>query len=300
MPTPVLNESNLARIPAGRNALALRSLHVGNWQVSEKIYRPEAVLPLHVHEVGNVTFLLAGALEESAEGRKETCRAMSSVRKPAGTVHANRIGRRGAHVLEVVLHGPGHPPVWRYGWRHHDRDAAQWLALYRDLQRGDDDAIASMEEILPELLCSHEPSPKGGPAVAPTRSRRTASSPWLTEVIQRLQAEDEAASTHAIAARVGLHPVYVARAFRRATGRTIGQYRRRLRVERAAVLLGRARRPIAEIAAVVGFADQAHLTRVFKAEMGLTPAAYRALMRSRFEEPGRLPSLQYATYPKVT
>jgi AraC-like DNA-binding protein len=36
-------------------------------------------------------------------------------------------------------------------------------------------------------------------------------------------------------------------------------------------------RALAEVADEVGFADQAHFTRVFKAASGLTPARYRAL-----------------------
>src|SRR5262249_6225415 len=36
-------------------------------------------------------------------------------------------------------------------------------------------------------------------------------------------------------------------------------------------------RPLVEVACDVGFADQAHFTRAFKAAFGLTPARYRAL-----------------------
>ena len=54
---------------------------------------------------------------------------------------------------------------------------------------------------------------------------------------------------------------------------------RRLDTAREAMLRGR---PLAEVADEVGFADQAHFTRVFKAASGLTPARYRAL-RARSE-----------------
>jgi AraC-like DNA-binding protein len=36
-------------------------------------------------------------------------------------------------------------------------------------------------------------------------------------------------------------------------------------------------RPLAEVAAETGFADQAHFTRAFKSAFGLPPARYRAL-----------------------
>jgi AraC-like DNA-binding protein len=40
-------------------------------------------------------------------------------------------------------------------------------------------------------------------------------------------------------------------------------------------------RTLADVAYEVGFADQAHFTRTFKAALGLTPARYRALTTSR-------------------
>jgi len=39
-------------------------------------------------------------------------------------------------------------------------------------------------------------------------------------------------------------------------------------------------RPLAEVSCDAGFADQAHFTRVFKSAFGLTPARYRALLRT--------------------
>jgi AraC-like DNA-binding protein len=47
-----------------------------------------------------------------------------------------------------------------------------------------------------------------------------------------------------------------------------------VRVRRARDLLRRGEPP-AVVAATVGFADQAHLTRVFKARVGIAPGSYR-------------------------
>ncbi|HVB65166.1 MAG TPA: helix-turn-helix domain-containing protein, partial [Nitrolancea sp.] len=49
---------------------------------------------------------------------------------------------------------------------------------------------------------------------------------------------------------------------------------RRLDVAREQIAL---RRPLSNVAYDAGFADQAHLSRTFKAAFGLTPARYRAL-----------------------
>ena len=53
-------------------------------------------------------------------------------------------------------------------------------------------------------------------------------------------------------------------------------YRTSLRVEEAKALLRRGR-PLAHVAYDVGFADQAHLTRLFKRYVGVvTPGQYQA------------------------
>ncbi|MDX8495009.1 AraC family transcriptional regulator [Mesorhizobium sp. VK22B] len=67
----------------------------------------------------------------------------------------------------------------------------------------------------------------------------------------------------------------VIRDFHRAAGMTPGQYLRDHRI-RAASALMKTEMPLAEIAVATGFADQSHLTRVFKTIKGLSPGAWRA------------------------
>lgn len=68
----------------------------------------------------------------------------------------------------------------------------------------------------------------------------------------------------------------LARHFRRAYGTSPDRYRtmRRLEFARAAVENGL---PLAQVAAITGFADQSHMTRQFKQTYGFTPARWRTL-----------------------
>jgi AraC family transcriptional regulator len=84
-----------------------------------------------------------------------------------------------------------------------------------------------------------------------------------------------------LAVGVGVHPVTLARAFRRAFGCTIGEYLRRLRIERAAEQLATGTQPLAEIALAAGFADQSHFSNVFRRRVGMSPSAYRREVRGR-------------------
>ena len=78
-----------------------------------------------------------------------------------------------------------------------------------------------------------------------------------------------------IAAEVGVHPVYLATAFRRKFGVTVGEFVRRLRIEHACAELKKKDLPLSAIALQAGFADQSHFSKVFKSYVGMTPREYR-------------------------
>ncbi|CAL9441995.1 hypothetical protein SUDANB15_02246 [Streptomyces sp. enrichment culture] len=81
-------------------------------------------------------------------------------------------------------------------------------------------------------------------------------------------------SLAALAADLGLSRYQLLRAFRTTMGVPPYAWLAQYRVTRARALLETGLRP-AEVAGLVGFADQAHLTRWFRRVLGVTPAAYR-------------------------
>ncbi|CAL9590485.1 hypothetical protein SUDANB105_05213 [Streptomyces sp. enrichment culture] len=87
-------------------------------------------------------------------------------------------------------------------------------------------------------------------------------------------------SLAALAADLGLSRYQLLRAFRTEMGVPPYAWLAQYRVHRARGLLECGLRP-AEVAALVGFADQAHLTRWFRRVLGVTPAAYRNSVQDR-------------------
>ncbi|GAB2790423.1 AraC family transcriptional regulator [Streptomyces chlorus] len=81
-------------------------------------------------------------------------------------------------------------------------------------------------------------------------------------------------SLAALATDLGLSRYQLLRAFRTTMGIPPYAWLAQHRVTRARGLLEAGLRP-AEVAGLVGFADQAHLTRWFRRVLGVTPAAYR-------------------------
>jgi AraC family transcriptional regulator len=105
---------------------------------------------------------------------------------------------------------------------------------------------------------------------------------WLERAKELIRASfSESISPGRVAEAVGVHPIHLAREFRRHCGQSLGEYVRHLRVEFACREIRETRKPFLEIAAAAGFADQAHFTRTFKRITGLTPSQYRASFRAR-------------------
>lgn len=82
-----------------------------------------------------------------------------------------------------------------------------------------------------------------------------------------------------IARAVDLSPSYFAKQFRASTGLSPHKWLLRRRVDRAKSLMSSSSDPLGAIALACGFADQSHLTRVFKGLVGTTPGDWR---RSRW------------------
>jgi AraC-like DNA-binding protein len=84
-------------------------------------------------------------------------------------------------------------------------------------------------------------------------------------------------STVALAERLGVSTSTLARRFKDATGTTVVGYVARRRAERAARLLATTSQSVRDIAVFVGYDDANYFVKVFRAEYGMTPTAYREL-----------------------
>jgi len=85
-------------------------------------------------------------------------------------------------------------------------------------------------------------------------------------------------SVESLAKEVGLSPAHFSRAFKETMGVPPHRYLLNLRLERARRMLDAEDATLSAVAQRAGFADQAHFTRLFKREYGVTPGI---VLRSR-------------------
>jgi AraC-like DNA-binding protein len=96
----------------------------------------------------------------------------------------------------------------------------------------------------------------------------------LKEILSEPERMGETVELATLSRAVGLSAFHLIRVFRKATGLTPHAWLVDYRINRARDLLRAGVAP-SDVALRCGFADQAHLTRLFKARLGVTPGQYR-------------------------
>jgi AraC family transcriptional regulator len=237
-------------------------------QLTLSAYSSCRLQPWHRHVHPTFFILLEGEHRDYTRQARHDQAAYTFVYHPTTTEHAGELGRRSARGLNIeyepdwlARHQLQEADLGSYRVLHSARaqlDAFRFLATaFHDGPRIDAELEAQAFELLVPLVeCSI----------------RTADTPrWLPRALDFLHARfRDAVSLRDVALEAGVHPVYLARIFRRRHGCNVSEYLRTLRLAEAARLVVQGA-PLALAAHAAGFADQAHLCRSCSRAVGFSP-----------------------------
>lgn len=255
--------------------------------LTETTYDADLRLPAHSHEHAYFCFVLQGRYDEiygarSYEKRRRECRTSTLVFHPAGEIHADRFhtSARCFNLHTTACWLERLPSSYRSFAREPfdvrgGQPAHLAARLYDEIRCFDQFSALAVEGIALELV-----------AVASRDAERVKQSPkpprWLVQAREMLDERNvEKLSLGEIATTVGVHPVHLAREFRRFYHCTTGEYVRACRIESARRQISASDQPLSSIALAAGFFDQSHFTRIFKRFTGMTPHQYRRSFRAR-------------------
>jgi AraC family transcriptional regulator len=253
------------------------TVEVDGLRLIDAWFPPDLTLQPHFHERTCFAVLLGGSMAWRLGQRRYECSDDTVWTEPAGELHGNRFHADGAHVLVLQpdpecaeLLDPCQDLLGKPSTFEHAGIAGLARAIIRELNLEDSLSPLAIEAFALEMLVT---AARGG-----NRQRQTTEKPeWLGRVEELVRERfREPIRIAELAREVGVHPVHLARVFKRHKNAPLAYYMRVLRLDWAANRLLTTEAPISTIAFEAGFADQSHFTRAFKRHTGLTPGRYRS------------------------
>jgi len=257
-----------------------RREQVADLMLTETFYPARLNLSPHAHENACFGLVIEGEYAEEFGVKSLLCQRHTVLFRPPQVIHGNHVSESGARCffVEVAPHWLESLPAQGASLKEPallEGGALERLAnsLYREWRETDDVTPLVIQGLTLEMLAHFH---RG------LQTRREARPPqWLERVHELIRSRFvESLQLAEISQSVGMHPMHVAREFRRYYRTTIGQFIRQQRIHFACELLAQSEASLIEIALEAGFAHQAHFTTVFKRCTGLTPAQYRKLAGS--------------------
>ncbi len=236
----------------------------------------------HTHASAHFIGVLGGLYVSSARGADTPAGRPLVVFNPAGTRHRDHFagdpGDIKGHFVSVSLSDARlasiseHALLTAQATAVRTGHAALLLhGLVRELGDWEEGSALVVESLCLELAGCVARRDAASSGEAPSWLR-------LAEALLREEGRRHTSVTD-VARLCGVHPVHLARVFRRHLSCSPGAFARRCRAERAAELLVRGDSSLSSIARAAGFVDQSHLSREFKRYHGTTPSQYRARQR---------------------
>ena len=252
----------------------IKKYEMAGLTVSENLYPPFLRQTRHTHRLASLSFVLAGSYLERCGRQALTRRPATLVLHPPQECHAVDYHDE-VRILSVQIDSTRlayireHTPALDLPLScRTERITRLGRQIYQEFRRGDATSALSIEGLVLELIAEGS---RGGTIVSRGKPPR-----WLKRAEEFLRTNfSKPFALDEVAGIVGVHPVHLARVFRRQKGCTVGEYVRHLRVDFALRQLSETENSISDIAAAAGFADHSHLTRTIKAHLGFTPSEYR-------------------------
>ena len=263
----------------------LRWRRVPGLVLAEVEYEAGLQVPRHIHAHARLVLVLSGSVTEIRGGDSASFGPSTLLFRRAEEPHAYAIGENGATCLVVDLDP---------SWLGRVRDEAPVLAasaafrgglvlhlahrLHGEFRLRDEVSRLAIQSLALGVLAE---ASRRVVRLAAARSAKAGASAgqapmWLRQARALVELHfAQPLPLASVAERVGVHPVHLARTFRRCYQTTFGGYVRQLRIEFARRELAGSS-SLAAIASAAGFCDQSHFSRSFKQYTGMTPAEYRA------------------------
>jgi AraC family transcriptional regulator len=251
----------------------LMDREIAGFNIVETAHPPNYMIPKHSHEFAYFYIVLHGRFTEFYGTKRRECKPLSFVFTPSGQSHSDTFHDSGGRCFLIEIPHKWMSRIHQCGVVFDNAVAFQGgmlaqltLKIYKEAYRSDQLSALAIEGLVLEILS--ELSREYTKEARPPR--------WLEQANSLIHdCFAEALTLQQIADSVNVHPVYLAAAFRKHYGCTIGAYIRQLRIDYACREIAKPDASLVSIALNAGFSDQSHFSKTFKLLTGMTPTQYR-------------------------
>ena len=253
----------------------IKTRKAGEFICTETSYASNQKINRHFHDYASLVIVLQGGFTESFGRKTLSCNYSNLLFRPSGEIHTDYFYESGGRCLTVEI-----SPSWLEKASEYSLNLPKLIQvneyflntitprLYREFCENDVASLLAVEGLILETIA--ELSRSFSREFSSLRNRRLEQA---REIIH--DQFSESLTIKKVAEKVSLHPVYLARAFRKKYKLTIGKYVRNLRVQKACFEILSSDKTLSQISLECGFFDQSHFSRTFKQIVGQTPTDFK-------------------------
>lgn len=239
---------------------------------SETIFEENYTSDWHYHQNPHYSHIIVGGSKELRPRDAQTQLPGDGLYYYPGIPHRNIEYRPGTRIFNIEidtsffkahdLHIPAADLMFS------DRLPVNSSGLVKLLKQHyfhDQHSRLAIEQLCAELITSNPAVTKYSPA-------------WSRNIVAVMHDHwDQSLSLAQLSAKVNIHPVTLSKYFSRYFHCSLGDFARKIKIDRAIQLMRSQKLSLTEIAYQCGFADQSHFTKTFYLFTGLLPKQYRKL-----------------------
>ena len=250
----------------------VRELSFGGVLTSETVFPKDFVSDWHYHQNPHYSHILSGGSKEISEARSQWQQAGDGLYYYPGICHQNQQYLPGTRIFNIELEPEfflqSDLDIPSEDCMFSDKlmvNSSGILRILKEHYWQDQYSRIAVEQLCVELVtenteaCCHYPE-------------------WSRRIIEVLNDQWNCSwSLAGLCEMIDVHPVTLSKYFSKYFSCTLGDYIRRIRIEKAIRMIRQNQNSLTEIAYLCGFADQAHFTRTFTLMTGMRPNQYRNL-----------------------
>jgi len=252
---------------------ATRKLEISGLILTQSCYEVNTDIPLHYHQNPHFCYFIAGGCSEFTSKKEIQCAPGELIIHPYQIEHKNHYYDKVTRLLHIEFDSPCYQKLTSHGINfnnvnhlHHPSLSRIFRKIYNEMNFQDSFTGLTIESLVYELIVTiskQDPKEK--------------TIPYNIKKVIDLMHDHFNHPIHLeyLATFSGVHAAHLSRQFKKATGFTVGEYMRQIRIKKACALLKNTSNNILSIAIDCGFSDQSHFTQVFVKTTGITPSKYR-------------------------